>query len=110
MPKECIVIPMEAMDDGRPSFPDPPFTLLRRRRLQRSEVLAQDLVEHITEGRLPAGSMLPRERELTEQLGVGRATLREALRILETRRVLTVRSEPGSGPVVRHPEPSDLTE
>jgi DNA-binding FadR family transcriptional regulator len=47
---------------------------------------------------------------MREQLGVGRATLRQALRILETRRVLTVRSGSGGGPVVRHPQPSDLIE
>jgi DNA-binding FadR family transcriptional regulator len=47
---------------------------------------------------------------MIDQLGVGRTTLREALRILETRGVLTIRSGPGGGPVVRHPEPSDLTE
>jgi DNA-binding FadR family transcriptional regulator len=86
------------------------INLSSRRAPKRSEVIARDLVEHIVDARLPAGSMLPREREMIEQLDVGRTTLREALRILETRGVLTIRSGPGGGPVVRHPEPSDLTE
>ncbi len=47
---------------------------------------------------------------MIEQLGVGRTTLREALRILETRSVVTIRSGPGGGPVVRTPDPTDLTE
>jgi GntR family transcriptional regulator, transcriptional repressor for pyruvate dehydrogenase complex len=81
-----------------------------RRRLKRSEVFAHDLANYIVDSHLPPGTMLPREREMVEQLGVGRTTLREALRILETRGVLTVRSGPGGGPVVRHPQSSDLTE
>src|SRR3984957_6839401 len=84
--------------------------LSNRRVLKRSEVIARDLVQYIVDSRLPAGTRLPREREMIEQLGVGRTTLREALRSLETRGVLTIRSGPGGGPVVRRPEPSDLTE
>lgn len=97
-------------NDPRPSSGGRVLTLSNRRQLKRSEVIARDLAKHIVDSRLPAGAMLPREREMIEQLGVGRTTLREALRILETRGVLTIRSGPGGGPVVRHPEPSDLTE
>jgi len=86
------------------------LNLSSRRVLKRSEVIARDLAQYIVDSRLPAGTRLPREREMIEQLGVGRTTLREALRSLETRGVLTIRSGPGGGPVVRRPEPSDLTE
>jgi DNA-binding FadR family transcriptional regulator len=86
------------------------LSLASRRPLKRSEVIAHDLAQYIVDANLPAGAMLPREREMIEQLGVGRTTLREALRILETRGVLTIRSGPGGGPVVRHPAPGDLTE
>jgi GntR family transcriptional regulator, transcriptional repressor for pyruvate dehydrogenase complex len=95
-------------DAPRPSFDG--LGIARRRTLKRSEVIAHELARYIVEAQLPAGSMLPHEKEMIEQLGVGRTTLREALRILETRGVLTIRSGPGGGPVVRHPEPSDLTE
>jgi GntR family transcriptional regulator, transcriptional repressor for pyruvate dehydrogenase complex len=78
--------------------------------MKRSEVIARDLVEYIVDSRLPAGTRLPRESDMIEQLGVGRTTLREALRILETRGVLTIRSGPGGGPIVRTPDPTDLTE
>jgi GntR family transcriptional regulator, transcriptional repressor for pyruvate dehydrogenase complex len=92
----------------RPSFNS--LDIGRRRTMKRSELIARDLARYIVDARLPAGAMLPHEKEMIEQLGVGRTTLREALRILETRGVLTIRSGPGGGPVVRHPEPSDLTE
>src|ERR1700761_3404539 len=85
------------------------MSLPNKRPMKRSEVIARDLAEYIVDARLPAGARLPREKEMVEQLGVGRTTLREALRILETRGVLTIRSGPGGGPIVRHPEPSDLT-
>ena len=84
------------------------LTLFNRRQLKRSEVIARDLVAYIVEARLPAGSKLPVEREMIEQIGVGRTTVREALRILETRGVLTIRPGPGGGPTVRRPEPGDL--
>ena len=47
---------------------------------------------------------------MAESMGVGRTTIREALRLLETRGVLTIRSGPGGGPVVRRPRPRELAE
>jgi DNA-binding FadR family transcriptional regulator len=100
------------MEDAeeRPAPGSRMLSLANRRPLKRSEVIAHDIAEYIVDSNLPPGSMLPREKDMIEQLGVGRTTLREALRILETRGVLTIRSGPGGGPVVRHPQPSDLTE
>lgn len=54
--------------------------------------------------------MLPVEKEMLESLGVGRTTLREALRLLETRGVLVIRAGPKGGPVVRHPVPEQLAD
>jgi GntR family transcriptional regulator len=42
-----------------------------------------DLASRIANGKIPLGSKLPPEPELAEELGVSRATLREALRSLE---------------------------
>jgi DNA-binding FadR family transcriptional regulator len=49
------------------------------------EQVADRLRESILSGELPAGSVLPAERELSERFGVGRTTVREALRALQTK-------------------------
>lgn len=49
----------------------------------------------VRSGQLTAGSRLPSERELTDQLGVSRSVLREALRILEKSGLLSAKQ--GSG-------------
>lgn len=81
-----------------------------RRNRKTSELIARDLVNYIINEELPPGSMLPTEKEMVESFGVGRTTLREALRLLETRGVITIRSGPRGGPVVRRPNPADLSE
>ncbi|WP_189317684.1 FadR/GntR family transcriptional regulator [Streptomyces brasiliensis] len=49
------------------------------------EQVADELLELILSGQLPPGSVLPPERELSERFGVGRTTIREALRALQTK-------------------------
>ena len=44
----------------------------------------ETLTDFILRGRLEVGSYLPPEQELCRQLGVGRSTLREALKVLES--------------------------
>ncbi|MCU1627800.1 MAG: GntR family transcriptional regulator [Pseudonocardia sp.] len=46
---------------------------------------------------------------MAEEFGIDRATLREALRLLETQGVLRIKPGPGGGPVVRRPSSADLT-
>jgi GntR family transcriptional repressor for pyruvate dehydrogenase complex len=75
-----------------------------------SERIARRLVNYIIDNDLPPGTRLPNERELVESFGVGRTTLREALRLLETRGAITIRPGPRGGPVVRRPKPEDLGE
>jgi GntR family transcriptional repressor for pyruvate dehydrogenase complex len=48
-----------------------------------SEALFEKLVGHVVNGDWKAGDRIPSERELSEQLGIGRASLREALKALE---------------------------
>lgn len=58
------------------------------------------VLEHIErdllEGRLGPGDRLPSERELSADLGVGRSSVREALRVLEVMGL--IRTATGSGP------------
>ncbi len=64
------------------------------------EWLARNIAGDIAGRRLPAGSMLPAEQVMTETFGVGRASIREALRILETQGIISLKRGPGGGPVV----------
>src|SRR5262249_22655663 len=48
-----------------------------------SFTVRDEIAARIASGRLPPGAKLPAEPELAEELGVSRATLREALRSLE---------------------------
>ncbi|MHA7292414.1 FadR/GntR family transcriptional regulator [Arthrobacter sp. HLT1-21] len=59
-------------------------------------------------GQLSAGDRLPPEKELSEQLGLSRSSLREAVKALETIRVLDVRR--GDGTYVTSLEPKLLQE
>jgi len=63
-----------------------------------SEVVKQ-LTSLLTRGDLAPGSRLPSERVLSDQLGVGRSAVREALAALEILGIVTVR--PGSGTYLR---------
>jgi DNA-binding FadR family transcriptional regulator len=71
-------------------------------------LLAQRIIEEITEQGIEPGLMLPPEREMLEQYGVARGTLREALRYLEMQGVLTIKPGPGGGPVVNAPDARPL--
>ncbi|GAA2585491.1 GntR family transcriptional regulator [Dactylosporangium sp. NPDC000555] len=60
--------------------------------------------ELIDSGILKPGQTLPPERELAEQLGVSRNSLREALRVLEARGIIVTRH--GVGRAVRDVQPT----
>ena len=61
--------------------------------------VAQALQQRILSGEYPSGSRLPPQRELAESLGVSRASLREALTVLETLGLVDIL--PSRGVVVR---------
>lgn len=87
-----------------------PRAMLSRRRTGDSlpETLARDISAYIVDRQLPEGTRLPPEREMRESLGIGKGTLREALRLLQNRGVITMRSGRHGGPVVRRPRSHDL--
>ena len=55
-----------------------------------------ELRKYVTSGELAVGDMLPSESQLVRMLGVGRSTVREALRALQTRGMITARQGKGS--------------
>ncbi|NOY90506.1 MAG: FadR family transcriptional regulator [Deltaproteobacteria bacterium] len=64
----------------------------------RMEELHESLLGRILSDELPAGSKLPPERVLAQEMGTNRSTLREALRRLEQARL--IRSRQGSAVTV----------
>jgi GntR family transcriptional regulator, transcriptional repressor for pyruvate dehydrogenase complex len=83
-----------------------------RRRAPRSrklsEVVARMILQDILDDGLIEGAKLLSEAEMMEQYDIGRATLREALRLLEVQGLIVVRSGPSGGPVVRLLTPGDF--
>ena len=65
-----------------------------------AEAIAQDILTRICESGLETGSQLPSEPQMLADYGVGRGSLREALRILEIHGIIKIKSGPGGGPVV----------
>lgn len=70
-----------------------------------SEEIVEKLQAAIREGRLAPGDRLPSERELTEQFGVSRVSLRDALRVLEAKGLIEVRVGARGGAFVTAPAP-----
>jgi DNA-binding FadR family transcriptional regulator len=71
-----------------------------------SAIVAAQLRRRIIRGELGEGDALPNETELTEEYRVSRPTVREALRILESESLISVKRGTGGGARVRLPEAS----
>src|SRR4051794_23544161 len=69
----------------------------RTRRARSFDDVVGQLREAILSGRIRPGDRLPGERQLCESFGVGRPTLREALRSLEATGLIEVRPGKGGG-------------
>jgi GntR family transcriptional repressor for pyruvate dehydrogenase complex len=67
--------------------------------------VVEKLREALVRGQWRSGDMLPGQRELAEQLGISRPSLREAVIVLET--LGLVRSMPGKGVVVLDGAPAE---
>lgn len=73
-----------------------------------SDVLARELRERILSGELVEGTALPAERELVKQTQMSRATVREALRILEVQNLVRVRAGRAGGAFVQRPTTTSM--
>ena len=71
----------------------------RVKNIRLYETIIDQIKEMIDRGELMPGDKFPSERKLMEQLGVSRAVLREAFRVLESRGL--VESRPGGGRYLR---------
>ncbi len=87
---------------------DHPFTAVRITR-SFDEVVRQ-LHDGLLSGRYAAGDRLPNERELGELMGVGRSTVREALRTLELQGLVEVRPGRSGGIFVAEPSGRNVGE
>lgn len=74
----------------------------------------QDIVEQVQQaivtGKLIPGEKLPPEREMCSIFNTSRGTLREALRILEQKKLITIKLGAGGGAIVREPNSELITE
>jgi GntR family transcriptional repressor for pyruvate dehydrogenase complex len=76
------------------------------RKGRRYEEIADQIQQLILRGALKPGDRLPPERELAAKLGVGRSSLRDAVRTLEVMGILEPKQ--GHGTVVREPSAEAL--
>ena len=72
------------------------------------DVLADQLRRRIRSGELREGQALPAERDLVQQTGLSRMSVREALRILEAEGLIATRPGRNGGSRVRRPEGDEL--
>lgn len=70
---------------SRPS----PFSLTAEERAPLSVAVSRRIREAIVTGKVEVGTELPSEKDLARELGVGRSTVREALRILQAQGLLS---------------------
>ncbi|GAA3350693.1 FadR/GntR family transcriptional regulator [Amorphoplanes nipponensis] len=74
------------------------------------QLLADELRDEITSGRLQPGSRLPPEPELCVRSGVSRSTVREALRLLASQHLIVTTRGVTGGSFVAHPDAEQLSE
>ena len=68
--------------------------------IKTAEWIAREIILDIAAGGLRPGDSLPPEAAMLRQYGVGRASLREALRLLEVQGLVHIRAGARGGPVV----------
>lgn len=78
---------------------------LRPRTVKLTEAIARRIVEDIASRGLPPGAPLANEAEMAAMFDVSRATIREALRILETNGLVRIRPGRYGGPQVGEADP-----
>jgi DNA-binding FadR family transcriptional regulator len=72
------------------------------------EIVARKILREMVQDGLVSGDRLPPEAAMLARFGVGRASLREALRILETHGLIRIKPGPQGGPVITVPTATDF--
>lgn len=94
-------VPHSIRKPPKPSFETMKAVEFKQIKQQRiSEQIAEQIKALILEGQLKAGEKLPSERQLSKLLGVGRISLREGLRILESMGIIETKYGTNSGTYV----------
>jgi DNA-binding FadR family transcriptional regulator len=83
---------------------EPGERVARLRVPKAAELVAADLRSQVVRGQLSEGAALPPEADLMNHFGVSRPTLREAFRILESERLISVRRGARGGARVHLPD------
>jgi DNA-binding FadR family transcriptional regulator len=82
----------------------------QRARVPAYQLVADDLRSQITSGQLRPGDRLPTEPELCARCGVSRSTVREALRLLSSQRLIVTTRGVTGGSFVAQPNAAELAE
>lgn len=85
---------MNANGENEPDL----FQSLHLKRVHLREQIADSIQEMVAANQIQPGTQLPSERDLAKSIGVNRATIREAIRVLEQRGLVQMRT--GSGTYV----------
>jgi GntR family transcriptional regulator, transcriptional repressor for pyruvate dehydrogenase complex len=84
----------------------PPMERVRQVPAKSSFLLAETILRDIVRDHLQPGDPLPAERIMVDKYGMGRGTVREALRLLEYQGAIQIKQGLGGGPVVQKPNSS----
>lgn len=76
--------------------------------LKIAQEIARDIVRDIAERRLTVGAALPHEKTMIAQYGVGRASIREALRIIESQGLIYLKPGRNGGPILKGTGPEQM--
>ncbi len=79
-----------------------------RRPAKTAETVAAAIVREIVSRNLGPGDTLPSEAAMLAHYRVSRASLREALRLLEVQELIRLKPGPGGGPIVGSVDPRNL--
>jgi GntR family transcriptional repressor for pyruvate dehydrogenase complex len=80
----------------------------RPRELKAAERIARRIVTDLLDQDMTTGDGLPGEAAMLSHYETSRESLREALRLLETQGLISIRRGPGGGPIVGSVDPANL--